>query len=36
MVGRTFKEPDSPQFPQPVQPPKGVPNIVLTLLDDAG
>jgi len=35
-VGRTFKDSDPPQFPQPVQAPKGAPNIVLILIDDAG
>ena len=33
-VGRTFKDSDPAQFPQPVQPPKGAPNIVLILLDE--
>jgi arylsulfatase A-like enzyme len=35
-VGRTYLESDKPQFPQPVQPPKGAPNVVLILLDDTG
>ncbi|SEW51803.1 arylsulfatase [Chitinophaga arvensicola] len=35
-VGRTYLESDPAQFPQPVKPPKGAPNIVLILLDDAG
>src|SRR5436189_5667430 len=35
-VGRTYLDSDKPQFPQPVQPPKGAPNIVLILIDDAG
>ncbi|MGD9631994.1 MAG: arylsulfatase [Pirellulales bacterium] len=35
-VGRTFEDSDPPQFPQPVKAPKGAPNIVLILLDDAG
>jgi arylsulfatase A-like enzyme len=35
-VGRTYLESDAPQFPQPVQAPKGAPNIVLILIDDAG
>jgi arylsulfatase len=35
-VGRTIKESDPPQFPQPARPPKGAPNIVLVLIDDAG
>jgi arylsulfatase len=36
VVGRTFEESDPPQFPQPVEAPKGAPNILLILLDDAG
>ncbi|HKE43821.1 MAG TPA: arylsulfatase [Steroidobacteraceae bacterium] len=35
-IGRTIKDSDPPQFPQPVRPPKGAPNIVLILIDDAG
>src|SRR5262245_14614601 len=35
-VGRTYKDSDPAQFPQPVQAPKGAPNIVLILVDDAG
>ncbi|RJF98551.1 arylsulfatase [Noviherbaspirillum saxi] len=35
-VGRTYLDSDPPQFPQPVQAPKGAPNIVLILLDDVG
>src|SRR5262245_47069678 len=35
-VGRTFQDSDPPQFPQPVRAPKGAPNIVLILIDDAG
>ena len=35
-VGRTYKDSDPAQFPQPVQAPKGAPNIVLILIDDAG
>src|SRR5262245_44765264 len=35
-VGRTFLDSDPAQFPQPVQAPKGAPNIVLILIDDAG
>ena len=35
-VGRTYQESDPPTFPQPVQPPKGAPNVVVILLDDAG
>jgi len=35
-VGRTYKESDPPQFPQPVQAPAQAPNVVLVLLDDSG
>src|SRR5262245_15767798 len=35
-VGRTYLESDPAQFPQPVQAPKGAPDIVLILIDDAG
>ncbi len=35
-VGRTYLDSDPPQFPQPVQAPKGAPNVVLILLDDTG
>lgn len=35
-AGRTIEESDPPQFPRPVRPPKGAPNIVLILIDDAG
>lgn len=35
-VGRTYRDSDPGQFPQPVQAPKGAPNIVLILIDDAG
>jgi arylsulfatase len=35
-VGRTLGESDPPQFPQPVRPPEGAPNIVFILIDDAG
>ncbi len=35
-VGRTIAESDPPEFPQPVRPPKGAPNIVFILIDDAG
>src|SRR4051794_17050777 len=35
-VGRTYLDSDKPQFPQPVQAPKGAPNVVLILIDDAG
>jgi arylsulfatase len=35
-VGRTYLDSDKAQFPQPVQAPKGAPNVVLILLDDVG
>lgn len=35
-VGRTYLDSDPAQFPQPVQAPKGAPNIVIILIDDAG
>jgi arylsulfatase len=35
-IGRTIEESDPPEFPQPVRPPAGAPNIVLILIDDAG
>ncbi|HVZ86169.1 MAG TPA: arylsulfatase [Polyangia bacterium] len=35
-VGRTYLDSDPPEFPQPVQPPAGAPNILLVLIDDAG
>jgi arylsulfatase A-like enzyme len=35
-VGRTIDESDPPEFPQPVRPPQGAPNIVFILIDDAG
>jgi arylsulfatase len=35
-VGRTYLDSDPPQFPQPVQAPKGAPNILLILIDDVG
>jgi arylsulfatase A-like enzyme len=35
-VGRTYLDSAKPQFPQTVEPPKGAPNVVLILLDDAG
>lgn len=35
-VGRTYLESDPGQFPQMVKAPKGAPNIVLILIDDAG
>jgi len=35
-VGRTYQDSDPAQFPQPVQAPRGAPNVVLILLDDVG
>jgi arylsulfatase A-like enzyme len=35
-VGRTIAESDPPEFPQPTKPPKGAPNVVFILIDDAG
>ncbi len=35
-VARTIADSDPPEFPQPVRPPKGAPNIVYILIDDAG
>lgn len=35
-IGRTYRDSDPAQFPQPVQAPKGAPNVVLILIDDAG
>ena len=35
-VGRTYRDSDPAQFPQPVQAPKAAPNVVLILIDDAG
>jgi hypothetical protein len=35
-VGRTYADSEPAQFPQPVQAPKGAPNVVLILLDDVG
>ena len=35
-VGKTYKDSDPPQFPQPVKAPNGAPNVVLILLDDTG
>src|SRR6478672_2145239 len=35
-VGRTYEDSDPPSFPQIVRPPKGAPNVLLILLDDAG
>lgn len=35
-VGKTYRESDPPEFPQPVKAPAGAPNVVLILLDDSG
>jgi arylsulfatase A-like enzyme len=35
-VGRTYLDSDPAQFPQPVEPPAGAPNILLILIDDVG
>lgn len=35
-VGRTIKDSDAPEFPRAARPPKGAPNIVYILIDDAG
>jgi arylsulfatase A-like enzyme len=35
-VGRTYQDSDPPTFPQVLRPPKGAPNVLLILLDDAG
>src|SRR6476620_5940251 len=35
-VGRTYLDSDPAKFPQPVKAPKGAPNILLILIDDAG
>lgn len=35
-VGRTYLDSDPPRFPQPVQAPKGAPNVVVIMLDDVG
>lgn len=35
-VGRTYLDSDPAQFPKPVEAPKGAPNVVMILLDDAG
>lgn len=35
-IGRTFNDSDKAAFPQPVKAPKGAPNVLLILLDDAG
>src|SRR5215471_11675356 len=35
-TGRTYQDSDPGKFPQPVQAPKGAPNVLVVLLDDAG
>lgn len=35
-VGRTITDSDPPEFPRAARPPKGAPNIVIILIDDAG
>jgi arylsulfatase len=35
-VGRTYEDSDPPTFPAVLRPPKGAPNVLLILLDDAG
>src|SRR4029077_7648833 len=35
-VGRTYQDSDAPTFPQVLRSPKGAPNVLLILLDDAG
>ena len=35
-IGRTYEDSDPATFPAVVRPPKGAPNVVLILLDDAG
>jgi arylsulfatase A-like enzyme len=35
-VGRTFEDSDPPTFPKVVRPPKGAPNVLVILIDDAG
>jgi arylsulfatase A-like enzyme len=35
-IARTYLDSDPAQFPQPVEAPKGAPNILLILLDDVG
>ena len=32
-IGKTYKQSDPPEFPQPVKAPEGAPNVVLILLD---
>jgi hypothetical protein len=35
-IGRTYLDSDPAQFPQPVEAPRGAPNILLILIDDCG
>jgi arylsulfatase A-like enzyme len=35
-IGRTYRESDPAQFPKPAEAPKGAPNVLLILIDDAG
>jgi hypothetical protein len=35
-IGRTYRDSDPAQFPQPVAAPKGAPNVLLVLIDDCG
>jgi hypothetical protein len=35
VVGKTYKDSTS-DFPQPISPPKGAPNVLLVLVDDLG
>jgi arylsulfatase A-like enzyme len=35
-IGRTYLESDPAQFPKPAEAPKGAPNVLLILIDDAG
>src|SRR5439155_12404046 len=34
-IGETYKD-SSPDYPQPIKPPAGAPNVLLILLDDVG
>jgi arylsulfatase A-like enzyme len=34
-IGETYKD-SKPDYPQPIEPPKGAPNVLLILLDDVG
>ena len=35
-VGTSYLDSDPAQFPAPIKPPKGAPNVLLILLDDVG